>query len=55
MRKETSRHPENKGGAHHPKGRGHEKAWAMREAVRKAIESLIEKKGPEKGHFQRFP
>jgi hypothetical protein len=37
------------------KNRGHrqkpgDKAAAMRDAVRKAIESLIEKKGPAKGH-----
>lgn len=54
MRKGTSRTPEDKGRAHHPKGRSHNKAWAMREAVRKAIESLLEKKGPANGHFRGF-
>lgn len=54
MRKEGSRRPEEKGKTHHSKGRSHDKAWAMREAVRKAIESLIDKKGPAKGLFRQF-
>ena len=32
------------------RSRNQEKAAAMRDAVRKAIESLIDKKGPAKGH-----